>query len=107
MVSNLRGLIYAVDSSGRRFDLGEIRDDNHYTAAMSEYSPMLHLIWSSPLATMAYYERLRDGKEPSFYVAVSGELCFLKQCRATLRRFAQGPCQYRDRLRSSILLRRG
>jgi len=77
MVSNLRGSIHAIGVGGERFELGRIRDDSHYNGMLSEYSPALNLTWYGPLAALAACERVRDGKDPRFYVEVNGELCFL------------------------------
>lgn len=37
----------------------------------------ISFLWDWPLAALIFYERLRDGKEPSFQVTVTGKLYFL------------------------------
>ncbi len=77
MVSNLRCIISAVDRSGTVTELGVALDRNHYLGAIPESSSRVRLEWRGPLATMALYERIRDGRPPVFRFDVFGDLCFL------------------------------
>lgn len=101
MVSNLRGIIYGVGEHGDRLDLGEIRDDSYYIATQGEYSPALNISWSGPLKAIARCERLRNGKAPSFYVTLNGELSFLIRWQVQIPP-EQFPNQFTNQLLRSV-----
>lgn len=77
MLSNLRGFLSAKDSSGSVIELGRLQDDRFYSGANPENVAAGEVIWSDTLSALAFYERIRNNKQPEFQIDLHGELCYL------------------------------
>jgi hypothetical protein len=91
MVSNLRCVVSAVDRPGTVTDLGVALDPSHYLGAIPESTSKVRLEWRGPLAAMALYERIRDGRPAMLRFQLTGELCFVLDVNGFTSRFRSEP----------------
>lgn len=77
VVRGLRCRISALVEGGGQVELGEAADVcGIYTPAKPQSEAQASLEWTAGLDALAYYEKLRNGGPPFFYLDVWGEHCY-------------------------------
>ena len=75
VLENLRATFTAVDDSGRPVEIGVARGAAPLLTPSNELP--VPLFWDWTLTAMAFYEKLRAGREPRFQLAVTGDVRYI------------------------------
>ncbi len=96
MISNLRGEIFA-GTANSKTEIGTAIWDSWFIGAQSDgksggmCETEVSMTWRESSASLAYYERLRDGGIPKLEISIHGELCYFVTEPNTGRRLRTQP----------------
>lgn len=76
-VSHIRATLSYQTESGGICKVGRASTNESFVAGTPHSTTPGELVWTEPLASLAYYEKLRGGKPPRLKIELRGELCFL------------------------------
>ncbi len=77
MISGLRGTLLHREEHGKMIEIGQLRSDQLYTGAGAEHQFPAIMEWRGTAASLAAYERHRNGKPPEWHVQLAGEVHLL------------------------------
>jgi hypothetical protein len=82
LISNLRALIFANDSSGVAIEIGQLESESWYSGARAQsrggtVAHDLHMIWRGSLNELAIFEKRREGRKPELQIQLRAELSYL------------------------------
>ena len=77
MVTGLRGTLLQANGTGGPDEIGRLRSDHLYQGASNDHEFPASMDWHGTLTALAEYERLRNGRPPSWTVRIAGEVHLL------------------------------
>jgi hypothetical protein len=82
MVSNIWGLLFTSDISGKNAEVGRLQYDSWESGGWSKEPGKsvprdIRLTWRGTFADLAFFEKLREGRPPQLQIQLWGELCYL------------------------------
>ena len=75
LLENLKLTLSTIDR-GKPIEIGTAACDSSYTTAM-QGAALVIFQWDWSMPVLAFYENLRDGREPSFNISISGDVRYL------------------------------
>jgi hypothetical protein len=75
LLEDLRAIFWVPDATGKRLEIGTAACSSRFRDPHRK--ALIALAWDWTLPALAFYEKLRAGREPRFYLTISGDIRYI------------------------------